>query len=96
MYSIQGVSRKIDKRFIKTMGRFSNEQVNAIEHFLQIEPKGNPASHWDLKKVARNVWQLDLPEGHRMQYTVDDQGKTVFILFIGTHDEAAAYLRGKM
>ena len=38
---------------------------------------------------------LDLPSGYRLEYTVLDKERVVFVLFIGNHDDAAAYLRGK-
>jgi mRNA-degrading endonuclease RelE of RelBE toxin-antitoxin system len=77
------------------MGRFSEQEVENVKEALQREPKGNPASHWKIKKVAKNIWQYDLPEGYRLEYTVVDEIETVFILFTGSHDDAAAYLRGK-
>jgi mRNA-degrading endonuclease RelE of RelBE toxin-antitoxin system len=47
------------------------------------------------KKVERAIWQLDLPSGYRLEYTVVDTDHSVLVLFIGNHDDAAAYLRGK-
>jgi mRNA-degrading endonuclease RelE of RelBE toxin-antitoxin system len=48
-----------------------------------------------MKKVYRDIWQLDLPSGYRLEYTVVDTERVVLVLFIGNHDDAAAYLRGK-
>jgi hypothetical protein len=45
--------------------------------------------------VYRDIWQLDLPGGYRPEHTVVDKERVVFILFIGNHDDAAAYLCGK-
>jgi mRNA-degrading endonuclease RelE of RelBE toxin-antitoxin system len=95
MYKIQGVSKKTNKRLIERLSRFSDEEVAAIKNELANKPKGNPASHWKIKKVAPNVWQYDLPQGFRLEYTVDDALEVVFILFTGSHNEAAAYLRSK-
>ena len=44
---------------------------------------------------TRDIWQLDLPSGYRLEYTVVDADRVVLALFIGNHDDAAAYLRGK-
>ena len=95
MYKIQSLSRRIDKQFDKVMSRFSDEEVEKIKEELQREPKGNTASHRKIKKVAPTIWQYDLPEGYRLEYTVVDDLETIFLLFIGNHDDAAAYLRGK-
>ena len=62
---------------------------------LQTYPKGSAATHWTIKKVYKDIWQLDLPSGYRLEYTVLDKERVVFVLFIGNHDDAAAYLRGK-
>lgn len=95
MYKIVSVSRKLDKQFGKVMSQFSDEQVDAIETGLKTEPKGTAATHWKIKKVGKAVWQYDLPEGYRIIYTLVDEMKVVLILFIGNHDDAAVYLRGK-
>jgi mRNA-degrading endonuclease RelE of RelBE toxin-antitoxin system len=95
MYKIVGLSRRIDKQIVRVMGRFTEEQANTIEKELEHDPKGTASSHWKIKKVGKNVWQYDLPHGYRIEYTVDDALKAVCILFIGSHDEAAAYLREK-
>jgi mRNA-degrading endonuclease RelE of RelBE toxin-antitoxin system len=47
------------------------------------------------RKVYRDIWPLDLPDGYRLEYTVVDADHVVLVLFIGNHDDAAAYLRGK-
>jgi mRNA-degrading endonuclease RelE of RelBE toxin-antitoxin system len=62
---------------------------------LQTPPKGSSATHWTIKKVYSDIWQLDLPDGYRLEYTVVDTDRVVLVLFIGNHDDAAAYLRGK-
>jgi hypothetical protein len=71
------------------------EAQNTIWKILRAHPKGSGATHWTMKKVDRDIWQLDLPSGYRLEYTVVDADRVVLVLFIGNHDDAAAYLRGK-
>jgi mRNA-degrading endonuclease RelE of RelBE toxin-antitoxin system len=47
------------------------------------------------KKVHKDIWQLDLPSGYRLEYTVLDKERFVLVRFIGNHDDAAAFLRAK-
>lgn len=73
----------------------SNVVTTPIWQILRMYPTGSGETHWTIKKVGRNIWQLDLPSGYRLEYTVVDADHVVLILFIGNHDDAAAYLRGK-
>ena len=45
-------------------------------------PKGSSETHWTIKKVGRNIWQLDLPSGYRLEYTAVDADHVVLVLFI--------------
>ena len=94
-YRVLSNSRRIEKDFLRIITLFSKEEQNTIWQILRIAPKGSGETHWAIKKVDRNIWQLDLPSGYRLEYTVVDTDRVVLVLFIGNHDDAAAYLRGK-
>ena len=94
-YRVLGNSRRIEKRFLEIIKIFSKEEQNSIWQTLLNDPKGNEASHWTIKKVHKDIWQLDLPRGYRLEYTVLDKEHYVLVLFIGNHNDAAAYLRSK-
>jgi mRNA-degrading endonuclease RelE of RelBE toxin-antitoxin system len=86
---------RIEKAFLQIITKFSEEEQNTIWQILRLTPKGSGETHWTMKKVDRDIWQLDLPSGYRLEYTVVDTERVVLVLFIGNHDDAAAYLRGK-
>jgi mRNA-degrading endonuclease RelE of RelBE toxin-antitoxin system len=94
-YRVLTNSRRIEKDFLRIITGFSKEEQNTIWQILRTHPKGSGATHWTIKKVYRDIWQLDLPSGYRLEYTVLDSDRVVLVLFIGNHDDAAAYLRGK-
>jgi hypothetical protein len=48
-----------------------------------------------LSKVYKDIWQLDLPSGYRLEYTVLDKEHYALVRFIGNHDAAAVFLRAK-
>jgi hypothetical protein len=56
---------------------------------------GQPTAFWVIKKVYKDIWQLDLPSGYRLEYTVLDKEHYVLVRFIGNHDDAAVFLRAK-
>jgi len=88
-------SRRIEKDFLRIITGLSEDEQNTIWQILRTHPKGSGETHWTMKKVGRDIWQLDLPSGYRLEYTVVDADRVVLVLFIGNHDDAAAYLRGK-
>ena len=94
-YRVLANSRRSEKDFLRIITSFSKEDQGTIWQILRNFPKGSGATHWTIKKVERAVWQLDLPSGYRVEYTVEDKERVVLVLFIGNHDDAAAYLRGK-
>jgi mRNA-degrading endonuclease RelE of RelBE toxin-antitoxin system len=94
-YRVLTHSRRIEKAFLRIITGLSEEEQSTIWHILRTHPKGSGETHWTMKKVARDIWQLDLPSGYRLAYTVVDTDRVVLVLFIGNHDDAAAYLRGK-
>ena len=94
-YRVLARGSRIEKDFLRIINSFTEEEQQAIWQILQTYPKGSPATHWTIKKVYRDIWQLDLPRGYRLEYTVVDTDRVVLVLFIGNHDDAAAYLRGK-
>jgi mRNA-degrading endonuclease RelE of RelBE toxin-antitoxin system len=94
-YRVLSNSRRIEKAFLQIITTLSEDEQNTIWHILRIAPKGSEGTHWTMKKVYRDIWQLDLPRGYRLEFTVVDTDRVVLVLFIGNHDDAAAYLRGK-
>lgn len=94
-YRVLGNSRRVEKDFLQIINSFSEEEQNTIWQILRNNPKGSAATHWTIKKVHKDIWQLDLPRGYRLEYTVLDEDRVIFVLFIGNHDDAAIYLRGK-
>ncbi len=94
-YRVLSNSRSVEKAFLQIITGFNEVEQQTIWQILQNYPKGSSATHWTIKKVYRDIWQFDLPHGYRLEYTVLDKEAVVFVLFIGNHDDAAAYLRGK-
>ena len=94
-YRVLGNGRRVEKNFLQIINSFSEEEQNTIWRILLNNPKGSNATHWTIKKVYKDIWQLDLPRGYRLEYTVLDKEHVVLVLFIGNHDDAASYLRGK-
>jgi mRNA-degrading endonuclease RelE of RelBE toxin-antitoxin system len=94
-YRVLANSSRIEKDFLRIITSFNEEEQNTIWQILRTYPKGSSATHWTIKKVHRDIWQLDLPSGYRLESTVLDADRVVLVLFIGNHDDAAAYLRGK-
>jgi hypothetical protein len=94
-YRVLTHSRRIEKAFLRIITGFREDEQNTIWKILRTHPKGSGETHWTMKKVDRAIWQLDLPSGYRLEYTVEDTDHAVLVLFIGNHDDAAAYLRGK-
>ena len=94
-YRVLTNSRRIEKDFLRIITGFSEDEQDTIWQILRMYPKGSSETHWTIKKVGRTIWQLDLPSGYRLEYTVVDVDHVVLVLFIGNHDDAAAYLRGK-
>jgi mRNA-degrading endonuclease RelE of RelBE toxin-antitoxin system len=94
-YRVLVNSSRIEKAFLRIINSFNEEEQTTIWQTLRNTPKGSEATHWTIKKVQKDIWQLDLPRGYRLEYTVVDTEAVVFVLFIGNHDDTAAYLRGK-
>ncbi len=95
-YIIQAESRRIEKDFHELLARLTLEQRASLRAALTRNPKGSAVTHWKIKKVKSDVWQCDAPHGYRIEYTVFDiPERVILILFAGSHDDAAAFLRGK-
>jgi hypothetical protein len=44
-----------------------------------------------IKKMPdRALWQIDLPDGWRLRYIVDEETKTVHVVYLGPHPDGAA------
>ena len=82
-YRILTNSRRIEKDFLRIITGFSEEEQDTIWQILRMYPKGSGETHWTIKKVGRTIWQLDLPSGYRLEYTVVDADHVVLVLFIG-------------
>jgi mRNA-degrading endonuclease RelE of RelBE toxin-antitoxin system len=94
VYSVLADSRRIEKDVHQVLDRLSEQQRVALRHTLTHHPKGSAVTHWKIKKVKPDVWQCDLPDGYRIAYTIlETPAKVVLILFAGSHDAAAAFLR---
>ena len=95
-YTLQAESSRSEKDFHKLLQRLTKEQRTSLQNILTNDPKGTAGTHWKIKKVKRDVWQCDAPDGYRIEYTVvNTPEKIVLILFAGSHDDAAIFLRGK-
>jgi hypothetical protein len=94
-YKVIGNSRRIEKGFLQIINSFSEEEQNTIWQILLNNLKGSEATHWTIKKVSKDIWQLDLPNGYRLEYTVSDKEHWVLVRFIGDHEDPAAFLRAK-
>ena len=94
-YKVLGQSGRVEKSFFEVLNKYTKEEQAKIWHILLENPKGSGSTHWTLKKVGKSVWQLDLPYGYRLIYTVLDKQQAVLIIFSGNHDDAATYLRMK-
>lgn len=60
--------------------------------FLTLHPTAGerlPRGH--LKKLSeRDIWQLELPDGYRLRYLVDEHDATVHVVYLGPHPEGTA------
>lgn len=92
-YQVVGKSGRVEKSFLKIIKSFSEDEQAKMWHILLEYPEGSATTHWTIKKVGKDIWQLDLPDGYRLEYSVI--GTVVLVLFIGNHDAAAAFLRRK-
>ena len=93
-YQVIGHSSRVGKDFYKALDKLSDEQRQDIEKTLTENPKGTASSHWTIKKVKKNIWQCDLPDGWRISYCVLDKPvKQVVVLFADNHDDEAKFLR---
>ncbi len=69
-YKVIGKSRRIEKDFLRIINSFSAEEQDTIWQILLNDPKGGEATHWTIKKVYKDTWQLDLPHGYRLIYGI--------------------------
>lgn len=93
-YRILAQARRVEKDFHAALDRLTREQRNLLQATLTKTPKGSSSTHWKIKKVKKNLWQCDLPDGYRIAYlVVDTPDAIVMIVFAGNHDDAAAFLR---
>lgn len=58
-----------------------------VRDFLSINPsERDRLVRGQIKKMANlGVWQIDLPDGYRMQYQVDEPARTVNVTYLGPH-----------
>jgi hypothetical protein len=76
-YKVIGNSRRIEKDFLKIINSFTEEEQNTIWQILLNDPKGSGATHWTIKKVHKDIWQLDLPSGYRLESVLSHMKNTV-------------------
>jgi hypothetical protein len=63
----------------------------AIDGFLAVAPTdADRLLRGDLKKMRnRHVWQIDLPDGYRLRYLVDEPARVVYVVYLGPHPDGA-------
>jgi hypothetical protein len=60
-----------------------------LTEFLPFHPTaGHLLPRGRLKKMKnRDVWQIELPDGYRLRYLVDEHRRTVRVLYLGPHPD---------
>jgi hypothetical protein len=60
-----------------------------LTQFLPLHPTaGDRLPRGRLKKLAdRGVWQIELPDGYRLRYLVDEEVKAVHVTYLGPHPD---------
>ena len=66
-----------------------------LASFLACAPTDRAAlPRGQLQKITdRGMWQIDLPDGYRLRYVVDDPGRTVRVVYLGPHPADGHYGR---
>lgn len=62
-----------------------------ITQFLTVAPKdATQLQRGDLKKLGnRDIWQIDLPDGYRLRYYLDEAERVVYVVYLGPHPDGA-------
>jgi len=62
-----------------------------LSGFLPHTPTAHEAlGRGRLKKLAnRDIWQIELPDGFRLRYLVDELERVVYVLYLGPHPDGA-------
>ena len=62
-----------------------------LTEFLTIAPTDSARlRRGDLKKLQnRDIWQIDLPDGYRLRYYVDEPERVVYVVYLGPHPDGA-------
>jgi hypothetical protein len=60
-----------------------------LSEFLPYHPiSGEFLTRGRLKKLSeRDLWQIDLPDGYRLRYYVDELNRTVHVVYLGPHPD---------
>lgn len=60
--------------------------------FLALHPTdGARLETGEIKKMSdRDIWQIDLPNGYRLRYFVDDRERVVYVVYLGPHPDGQA------
>jgi mRNA-degrading endonuclease RelE of RelBE toxin-antitoxin system len=63
-----------------------------LDGFLARYPTDTPRlERGRLKKMGnRGVWQIDLPDGYRLRYFVEEERRTVHVVYLGPHPDGDA------
>jgi hypothetical protein len=60
--------------------------------FLTLHPTaGELLPRGRLKKMGdREIWQIELPDGYRLRYFLDEPNRTVYVVYLGPHPDGDA------
>jgi len=96
MYDIRVKSSKVEKAFDKLFSELSEEVKSKILTTISTSPK-TTTSQGSIKgriEKKNKFWQYYVSSGDRIIYDVIDKPtKVVLILFAGSHNDAAIFLR---
>lgn len=82
-----------DLRAVERAAPAVRQAVRDLLHrFLPLHPTaGDRLGAGHLKKLAnRGIWQVELPDGWRLRYLVDEADRTVYVVYLGPHPEGEA------
>lgn len=96
MYVLQAKSSRVEKAFDKLISPLSEEVKSKILTTLSTSPKTTTSQSSVLGRIEKKgkFWQYYVSSGDRIIYDVIDKPvKAVLILFAGSHNDAAIFLR---
>lgn len=96
MYVLRAKSSRVEKAFDKLISPLSEEVKSRIITTLSTSPKTTTSQSSVLGRIEKKgkFWQYYVSSGDRIIYDVIDKPiKVVLILFAGSHNDAAIFLR---